>query len=140
MSMTISRWYRDTLYGGLMDDLSALGDVVTHLRHDEAIDARRLRKRFDAELRLLDDLGWEKEPDAQHFELTMPASELRPIIERVYWMAVNSLANRPHEMDEPTIALCRDATTACPEMLARLADDDFDPDAQRVVVAGAVDE
>lgn len=59
MSMTISRWYRDTLYGGLLDDLTALDDILTHLRNDEPIDARRLRNRCDAELRLLDDLGWE---------------------------------------------------------------------------------
>jgi hypothetical protein len=137
MSMTINRRYRDTLYAGLMHDLSALDDIGIHLRNDEASNARRLRNRFDAELRLLDDIGWEREPDAECFELTMPAKELRPIIERVYWTAVNSLADNPHELDEDVVARCQDATTACPEMLARLADDDLDPDAQHSAVATA---
>lgn len=127
MSMTINRRYRDTLYAGLMNDLSALEDIGTHLRNDEPSHAKRLRNRFDAELRLLDDIGWEPEPDAERFELTMPAKELRPIIERIYWTAVNSLADDPHELVEDTAHQLRVATTACPEMLARLTDDDLDP-------------
>lgn len=94
MSMTINRRYRDTLYAGLMDDLSALDDIERHLRKDEPSDAKRLRNRFDAELRLLDDIGWEREPDAERFELTMPARELRPIIERIYWTAVKPTLRR----------------------------------------------
>jgi hypothetical protein len=117
-----------------MDDLSGLDDIVTHLQHDEPSDARRLRNRFVPELRLLDDIGWERKPDGEQFKLTMPPRELRPIIERVYWSAVTNLNNKPHELDDDAAARCRDATTACPEMLARLADDDLDPYAQHCLV------
>jgi hypothetical protein len=130
MSMTINRRYRDALYAGLMADLTALDDIVTHLRNDEPSNAKRLRNRFDVELRLLDEIGWEHEPDVECFELTMQARELRPIIERVYWSAVTSLANNPHELEADAADRLRDATTACPEMLTRLADDDVDPKAR----------
>jgi hypothetical protein len=78
MSLIINRRYRDALYDGLMTDFTAIGDIFSHLHNDEPAHARRLHRRFEAELRLLDDLGWEQDPDAKEFELTMPARELRP--------------------------------------------------------------
>lgn len=125
MHMTINRTGRDAIYDGLLTDLSAVGDIFGHLQGGEPVKAKRLWRRFEVELRLLDDLGWEKEPEAKRFELRMPARELRPIVERVYWSAVGSLANHPEELvDEATYAL-RAATCECPEILSRLAEDDL---------------
>jgi hypothetical protein len=126
MGMTINRPYRDALYDGLMTDLTAHGDLFICLQNDEATEAKRLHHRFRAELRLLDDLGWERDPDAEDFELTMPPRELRPIIERVYWSAVAGLNNTPEELTEECLANLNEATVACPEMLARLADEFMD--------------
>lgn len=123
MGMTINRGYRDALYDGVLTDLTAHGDILTYLSHDEATEAKRLHHRFRVELRLLDDLGWEREPDAEQFELTMPPRELRPIIERVYWSAVSGLNDAPEELTEECLANLKEAVVACPEMLARLADE-----------------
>jgi hypothetical protein len=132
MNMTINRIDRDAIYDGLMTDLTAMGDIFSHLQNDEPLHAKRLRQRFEVELRLLDDLGWEKEPEAARFELTMPARELRPIIERIYWSAVGSLADHPHELVEEAVYQLRNATSACPEVLARLAEDDLlDPEVKQ---------
>jgi hypothetical protein len=137
MYMTINRTYRDAIYDGLMTDLTAIGDIFGHLHNDEPLHARRLWRRFEVELRLLDDLGWEKEPEAERFELTMPARELRPIVERVYWSAVSSLASHEHELVDEAVYVLRAATSACPEILARLAEDDLlDLDARQGVSAG----
>jgi len=125
MSITINRTYRDALYDGLMTDLTAIGDIFTNLHNNEPAAAKRLHRRFEVELRLLDDLGWEKEPDEERFELTVPAGELRPIIERIYWSAVGSLANDPEELTEEATDQLNNATTACPEILARLSDDNL---------------
>jgi hypothetical protein len=127
MSLTINRRYRDALYDGLMTDFTAIGDIFSHLHNNEPARAQRLHRRFAAELQLLDDLGWEQEPDVDEFELTMPARELRPIIERVYWSAVASLNNEPDELVDEAVAHLSDATVACPEILARLADDLITP-------------
>ncbi len=126
MGMTINRRYRDALYDGLMTDLSAHSDLFTLLRNDEATEAKRLHHRFKGELRLLDDLGWEREPEAEEFELTMAPRELRPIIERVYWSAVASLNNEPDQLIDEALAKLNEAVVACPEMLARLADEFMD--------------
>jgi hypothetical protein len=126
MGMTINRSYRDALYDGLMTDLTAHGDIFTYLRNDEAANAKRLHHRFRGELRLLDDLGWEREPDAEQFELTMPPQALRPIVERIYWSAVSGLNDAPEELTDEYLANLNEATVACPEMLARLADDFMD--------------
>jgi hypothetical protein len=126
MGMTINRRYRDALYDGLMTDLTAHDDIFTYLRNDETANAKRLHHRFRGELRLLDDLGWERELDAEQFELTMPPRELRPIIERVYWSAVSRLNNAPEELTEECLANLNEAVVACPEMLARLADEFMD--------------
>jgi hypothetical protein len=126
MGMTINRRYRDALYDGLMTDLSAHDDIFTLLRNDEATEAKRLHHRFKGELRLLDDLGWEHEPEAEQFELTMPPRDLRPIIERIYWSAVASLNNEPDQLVDEALANLNEAVVACPEMLARLADEFMD--------------
>lgn len=126
MGMTINRPYRDALYDGLMTDLTAHDDIFTLLRNDEVTEAKRLHHRFKGELRLLDDLAWEREPEAEQFELTMAPRELRPIIERVYWSAVASLNNEPHQLVEEALANLNEAVVACPEMLARLADEFMD--------------
>lgn len=129
MNLTINRADRDALYEGLMTDLTALDDIYTHLHNDEPAHARRLHRRFAVELRLLDDLGWEREPDAKRFELTLPARELRPIIERIYWTSVSALSDKPDELLEDARETISNATVACPELLARLAEDGLpDPD------------
>ncbi len=131
MSLTINRRYRDALYDGLMTDFTAIGDIFCHLHNDEPAHAKRLHGRFAVELRLLDDLGWEQKPDAEEFELTMPARELQPVIERIYWSAVSSLNNDPHELVNEAVEHLSNATVVCPELLARLADNLLDPEARK---------
>jgi hypothetical protein len=131
MGMTINSPYRDALYDGLMTDLTAHDDIFTYLRNDETANAKRLHHRYRGELRLLDGLAWERESEAEHFELTMPPRQLRPIIERVYCSAVAGLNNAPEELTEECLANLNEAVVACPEMLARLADEfiDAEPEA-----------
>jgi hypothetical protein len=51
---------------------------------------------------------------------------LRPIIERVYWSAVASLSYEPDQLVEEALTNLNEAVVACPEMLARLADEFMD--------------
>lgn len=127
MTLTIIRKERDALYHSLVISLSAIGDIHTSLQHDDTDSAMRLWRRFDAELRLLDDLGWDREQQARHFELTMPPTELRRILERFYWNTVGMLAEESREIEEPEAAVLRSTTLACPAILARLTEHDLDP-------------
>lgn len=131
MSLTINRTDRDALYDGVMTDLSGVGDIFLNLHNDAVIPAKRLRRRFEVELRLLDDLGWEKEPETERFELTMPARELRPIIERIFWGSLSSM-NHADELIEEARVNVGHAVMVCPEILARLVEDDLlDPEARQ---------
>ncbi len=132
MSLTITRTERDALYHSLIVSITAIGDIHTSLQHDDPDSAIRLWRRFDAELRLLDDLGWDQEQQARHFELTMPQAELRPILERFYWNTIGMLAEEPREIDEPEAAVLRSTTVACPAILTRLTEHD-DPDDEEEV-------
>lgn len=130
MSLTITRTERDALYHSLVVSLSAIGDIHTSLQHDDTDAAIRLWRRFDAELRLLNDFGWDREQQARRFELTMRPAELRPIIERIYWNTVGMLAEEAQEIDETEAAVLRGTTTTCPAILARLTEHD-DPEDDR---------
>lgn len=132
MGLTITRTERDALYHSLIVSLTAIGDIHTSLQHDDPDSAIRLWRRFDAELRLLDDLGWDQEQQARHFELTMPQAELRPILERFYWNTIGMLAEEPREIDEPEAAVLHSTTVACPAILTRLTEHD-DPDDEEEV-------
>jgi hypothetical protein len=105
MGLTIIRTERDALYHSLITSLSAIGDIHTSLQKDDPDSAIRLWRRFDAELRLLDDLGWDREQQVRHFELRMPPAELRPILERFYWNTIGMLAEESQEIDEPEAAV-----------------------------------
>jgi hypothetical protein len=60
--------------------------------------ARRLRREFEEDLRLLDDLGWAEEEPADSFELTMAPDELASAMRRLHDEACGAL--REHVLRE----------------------------------------
>lgn len=64
----------------------------------------------------------------------MPARQLRPVIERVYRLAVASFKNEADELVDGAATYLSDATVVCPELLARLADDRIAPWPRRAQV------
>lgn len=54
------------------------------------------------------------------------------MIERIYWSSVSALSDKPDELLEDARATIGSATVACPEILARLAEDGLpDPGTRR---------
>lgn len=80
MAITISRGQRDAIHKEIALDLSGLTDLWTEFGRGEFERARELRRRFERDMRLLDDLGWEPEQDRDEFELTMEAADLAAAI------------------------------------------------------------
>jgi hypothetical protein len=77
MGITIGREQRDAIYEEVLTDLSGIGDLWIAFAEGDYETARRYRRRFEDDMRLLDDLGWENEPGpAAVFELTMSAAVL----------------------------------------------------------------
>jgi hypothetical protein len=100
--ITITRPQRDAIYGELLVDLTAIGDIYVELDNGNYDTAKRYRREFEDDLRLLDDLGWEPEAPGEQFEITVPADQLVRVMERLHRLASNALAThvRRPEDDE----------------------------------------
>lgn len=72
MTVTITRAQRDALYQEMLTDLTAVGDIYLALNNGDGTQARRLWQRFDPELRLLDQLGWNPVESFDRFEIVLP--------------------------------------------------------------------
>ena len=121
VNLAIGRSGRDALYSALVTEVSGVGDIAVHLRGDQTAQALRLRCRYEQDMRLLDDLGWEQDPAGEYFDLTMPAADLRPTLERLYWSSAATLAFAC-EVDPEYAQQARETQRTCSELLAGLAE------------------
>jgi chromosome condensin MukBEF ATPase and DNA-binding subunit MukB len=80
MAITINREQRDAIYQEILTDLNGVGDIWIALHSEDYETARRFRRRFEDDMRLLDDLGWEETQERDQFELTMPGADLGRVI------------------------------------------------------------
>jgi hypothetical protein len=115
------------LYQSLLDDLSAIGDVYLALSAGDIADAQRLRRRFDADLQLLDHLGWERDTDRYLHEVTMPRDALAQLLTRLYWDNASGLADPHQELQDDSAKQLRGTCEACALLLSQLADLTTDP-------------
>lgn len=90
-TIKLNRQQRDALYGELVLDLSGTGDIRINLDGEDYDAAQRLRRRYEDDMRLLDDLGWEPEQDSDEFEVTMDHDELARVLRRLNRSAGDTL-------------------------------------------------
>ena len=76
MAITIDREQRDAIYEEVLTELTGTGDIWAELQSGDYEVACRTRDRLADDMRLLDDLGWEPDPDRETFELTMDPPDL----------------------------------------------------------------
>ncbi|HEX7297679.1 MAG TPA: hypothetical protein VF257_01650 [Solirubrobacteraceae bacterium] len=80
--MTITRAQRYAIYEMVINHLTAIGDVWLGVHGRDFADAKRLRRKFAEDLRLLQDLGWAETIDQETVTLTMPPGELTRTLPR----------------------------------------------------------
>jgi hypothetical protein len=123
MAITIDRGQRDAVYEEVLTDLTGSGDVWAELASGNYDAARRTRDRLVGDMRLLDDLGWEPEPDRDTFELTMEptvlANALRTLNENARSTLHEQITKPLEEADLARRALVMQTT--CGDVLAQLA-------------------
>ncbi|MEV4423068.1 hypothetical protein AB0L40_24280 [Patulibacter sp. NPDC049589] len=103
MPVTITREQRDAIYEAVMNHLSGIGDVGLLVDNGDATSAQRLARTFVEDLRLLEDLGWAAQADAETVTLTMASGELTRAFTRLHHDAADALAayvSRPKEDEE----------------------------------------
>jgi hypothetical protein len=59
VAITITREQRDAIHQELLTELTGSGDIWAELQSGDYDAAKRTRRRFEDEMRLLDDIGWE---------------------------------------------------------------------------------
>jgi hypothetical protein len=100
MPVTITRAHRDALYEELPTELTGLEDVYLALSNGDGELARDLWRRFDAELRLLDQLGWAPVEPIEEFAIDLPRDVLIRAVGRLQERAEQALdahVNAPRE-------------------------------------------
>ncbi len=80
MAITINHEQRDAIHQEVVLDLNGLTDLWTEFDAGNYDRAKELRQRFVFDMRLLDDIGWEPEPDADEFTLTMDGVDLAWVV------------------------------------------------------------
>lgn len=85
---------RDEVYQYLLVDIDAVTDMTTLIRGGELVLARRLRARFEEDMRLLDQIGWEPKGKKEVYAITLASDEIRGIFRRL-------LAQALQLIDEP---------------------------------------
>jgi hypothetical protein len=82
-AIVINRVQRDAIHRHLRASLYALDDIHMYLSDGGHIRARELRREYEDNMRLLDDLGWEDDAPAESFQLTVEPDVLIRVLERV---------------------------------------------------------
>jgi hypothetical protein len=85
---------RDAVYQYLLVDLGGVADITTLIRGGELVLARRLRSRFEEDMRLLDQIGWEPKGDKEVYAITLASNEIRAIFRRLLAHAIQ-IINAP---------------------------------------------
>ena len=82
-TIKLTRKQRDAIYGEVLLDLTGTGEIYLHMNKEDYEAARRTRRRYEENMRLLDDIGWEPESDAEEFEITMARDDLARALRRL---------------------------------------------------------
>jgi hypothetical protein len=127
MPITITRAHRDSLHEELLAELTELtgvGDIYLALSNSDGALAQRLWRRYDAELRLLDQLGWSPVEPVERFAIDLP--------HEVFVRALGGLQERAEQVLGTHIAEPKDGVevaqravhvlAACRGALTQLAD------------------
>ena len=80
MAITINRDQRDAMYQEVVLDLNGLTDLWTEFDAGNYDRAKELRQRFMFDMRLLDDLGWDRDEARDEFTLTMDGVDLAWVV------------------------------------------------------------
>ncbi|HEY7831913.1 MAG TPA: hypothetical protein VIC06_15235 [Solirubrobacteraceae bacterium] len=93
---------RDEVYQYLLVDIGAVADLTTLIRGGELHLARRLRVRFEEDMRLLDQIGWEPRGRKEVYAITLASDEIRGIFRRLLGRALQ-LIDEPGAKSAPVL-------------------------------------
>jgi hypothetical protein len=96
MGVMLDGSQRDAVYQFVLFDLSGIGDMMTLVRGGNLDRAQGLRQRFEQDMRLLDQIGWEPKGRKVAYAITLASDELRAIFRRLLGRAIQ-IINEPRK-------------------------------------------
>ncbi len=123
MSVTITRAQRDALYEEVLGELTGVGDIYLCLDKGDAEQARRLWERFEAQLRLLDEIGWGEVEPQERFDVDMPPELLARAMGRLQERAEQAVGSHISEPKDGVEVAQRGlrVLSSCRDVLGQLA-------------------
>lgn len=123
-TITINPVQREVFYELALDHLSGAGDLGMAIAQGDLATAERRGIELGEDLRLMEDLGWEREP-RRAAELRMPPEDLAEILTRLRADAEGGLRDSgderdANEADDAARRRYRLALDACNGLLAQL--------------------
>ena len=118
--LSVNSLERDALWWLLVGNLNAITDIHIELNNGNTATALRMRRRFQDELRLLDDLSWDKDSDRAEFALTMDVGQRRPLLDRLYWQCTADLTNEQDGRSEEANRHVTTIVTVCALLLGQM--------------------
>jgi hypothetical protein len=103
MGVMLADSQRDEVYQYLLVDVGGVADMTTLIRGGELDLARRLRSRFEEDMRLLDQIGWEPKGEKAVYVVTLASDEIRSIFRRLL-AYVLQIINAPHGKSALTLS------------------------------------
>jgi hypothetical protein len=104
MGVFLNGSQRDDVYQYLLVDVAGVADMTTLIRGGELALARRLRQRFEEDLRLLDQIGWEPKGKREVYAITLGSDDIRSIFRRLLALALQIIdepdTQSPHVLKE----------------------------------------
>jgi hypothetical protein len=100
MEIILARYQRDELHEELVNDAGAVGELTNHIRRGELTLARRLRARFEEDMRLLDQIGWEEKGRMELYKINLDPNEIQSIFQRLLDQALHIITEPPAKSTE----------------------------------------
>lgn len=131
MAIKITQEHRNAIYGELLVDLTGTGEIYTHIQNGDYEDAQETRRRYEENMRLLDDLGWHPDADDDEYEITMDADDLTNALRRLNRNAGETIHRHVIEPIESEFTVrAVHAQTAYGDIFAQLSGTAADPPEQ----------
>lgn len=84
---------RESLYNIVLTDLSGIGDVTLNMDAGRISEGRQLGRQYAQDVALLEQIGWELNPELESYEIELPDAEALAICRRFCQVAAGVISD-----------------------------------------------